>query len=44
MGMLFLGERPAPTVILALVMILGGIALSDAGSRRVIARRAGQGA
>jgi drug/metabolite transporter (DMT)-like permease len=44
MGMLFLGERPPPTVILALAMILGGIALSEVGSRRIVARRAGQGA
>ena len=44
MGMLFLGERPAPTVVVALAMILGGIALSEAGSRRMMARRAGQGA
>ena len=43
MGMLFLGERPAPTVVLALMMILGGIALSEVGSRRIMARRAGQG-
>jgi drug/metabolite transporter (DMT)-like permease len=44
MGMLFLGERPAPTVLLALAMILGGIALSEVGSRRIMARQAGQGA
>jgi drug/metabolite transporter (DMT)-like permease len=43
MGMLFLGERPAPTVLLALAMILGGIALSEVGSRRIMARQAGQG-
>jgi drug/metabolite transporter (DMT)-like permease len=44
MGMLFLGEQPAPTVVVALAMILGGIALSEVGSRRMVARQAGLGA
>lgn len=42
MGMIFLGERPGPTVFLALALILAGIALSELGNRRMIAREAGQ--
>jgi drug/metabolite transporter (DMT)-like permease len=44
MGVLFLGEEPAMSSILALVLILGGIALSELGSRRMIAAEARQNA
>jgi drug/metabolite transporter (DMT)-like permease len=44
MGVLFLDEQPAPSSILALVLILGGIALSEVGSRRMIAAEARQNA
>jgi drug/metabolite transporter (DMT)-like permease len=44
MGVLFLGEEPTPSSILALVLILGGIALSEVGSRRMIAAEARQDA
>jgi drug/metabolite transporter (DMT)-like permease len=35
MGMAVLGEEPRPSALIALVLILGGIALSEAGARRV---------
>jgi drug/metabolite transporter (DMT)-like permease len=35
MGVTFMGERPRPTVLLALALILGGIALSEVGQRRM---------
>lgn len=38
MGVVFLGEQPGLRVVLALLLILGGIGLSEAGSRRMIAR------
>jgi drug/metabolite transporter (DMT)-like permease len=38
MGVVFMGEQPRTTTILGLVLILGGIALSEAGSRRMMAR------
>jgi drug/metabolite transporter (DMT)-like permease len=44
MGVLFLDEQPAPSSILALALILGGIALSEVGSRRMIAAEARQNA
>jgi drug/metabolite transporter (DMT)-like permease len=44
MGVLFLGEEPTPSSILALALILGGIALSEVGSRRMIAAEARQDA
>ena len=34
MGMTFMGERPPPTALLALALILGGIGLSEIGQRR----------
>ena len=37
MGMIFLGEAPTPTVLIALVLILSGIALGELGSRRPLA-------
>jgi drug/metabolite transporter (DMT)-like permease len=40
MGVVFLGEQPGLRVVLALLLILGGIGLSEAGSRRMIARQA----
>jgi drug/metabolite transporter (DMT)-like permease len=42
MGVLFLGEEPGARVVIALVLILAGIALSEAGSRRPVARQAQQ--
>jgi drug/metabolite transporter (DMT)-like permease len=39
MGMIFLGEEPAPATLLALVLILGGIGLSEVGNRRIIRAR-----
>ena len=39
-GVLVLGEQPGPAVVAGLVLILGGIALSEIGSRRMIARTA----
>ena len=36
MGMIFLGEQPRPTTIVALVLILAGIGLSEVGHRRMI--------
>jgi drug/metabolite transporter (DMT)-like permease len=35
MGMTFMGERPPPTALLALALILGGIGLSEVGQRRL---------
>ena len=34
MGMTFMGERPEPTTLLALALILGGIGLGEIGQRR----------
>ncbi|HEX6268509.1 MAG TPA: DMT family transporter, partial [Burkholderiales bacterium] len=34
MGVVFLGEQPGARVVMALVLILSGIALSEVGSRR----------
>jgi drug/metabolite transporter (DMT)-like permease len=42
MGVVFLGEEPGARVVIALVLILAGIALSEAGSRRPVARQAQQ--
>lgn len=42
MGMVFLGEEPGARVVIALMLILSGIALSEIGSRSVLARRAQQ--
>jgi drug/metabolite transporter (DMT)-like permease len=36
MGMVFLGERPGVDALIALVLILGGIGLSEFGRPRVI--------
>jgi drug/metabolite transporter (DMT)-like permease len=44
MGVSFMGERPAPTVLLALALILGGIGLSEAGQRRMLRATARQSA
>jgi drug/metabolite transporter (DMT)-like permease len=44
MGAMFLGERPGVRVVIALVLILSGIALSEIGSRSLIARQARQDA
>jgi drug/metabolite transporter (DMT)-like permease len=44
MGVVFLGERPGTRVVVGLVLILSGIALSEIGSRRSIARPARQDA
>ena len=33
MGMTFMGERPRPTALLALALILAGIGLAEAGRR-----------
>ena len=37
MGIVFLGERPDTRVVIALTLILSGIGLSEAGSRRLVA-------
>jgi drug/metabolite transporter (DMT)-like permease len=42
MGMIVLGEEPKPTALLALVLILSGIGLSEVGSRRMIGAAARQ--
>jgi len=42
MGMIFLGEEPEPTALLALALILSGIGLSEVGSRRMIGAAARQ--
>jgi drug/metabolite transporter (DMT)-like permease len=44
MGMLFLGEEPSLRIFIALALILAGIALSEAGSRRLVRRPARQNA
>jgi drug/metabolite transporter (DMT)-like permease len=44
MGVLFLGEKPGVRAVIALALILSGISLSEAGSRRLIGRRARQDA
>jgi drug/metabolite transporter (DMT)-like permease len=44
MGVSLMGERPEPTVLLALALILGGIGLSEAGQRRMPRTTARQGA
>ena len=44
MGVVFLGEEPGGRVLIALVLILSGIALSEIGSRSLIARQARQDA
>jgi drug/metabolite transporter (DMT)-like permease len=44
MGVVFLGERPGVRVVIALALILSGIALSEIGSRSVVARQARQDA
>ncbi len=44
MGVTFMGERPEPTVLLALALILGGIGLSEVGQRRLLRTAARQGA
>jgi drug/metabolite transporter (DMT)-like permease len=44
MGVLFLGEKPGVRAVIALALILSGISLSEAGSRRPIGRRARQDA
>jgi drug/metabolite transporter (DMT)-like permease len=36
MGVIFMGERPEPTVLVALALILGGIGLSEVGQRRML--------
>jgi drug/metabolite transporter (DMT)-like permease len=36
MGMLFLGERPGAAALIALVLILGGIGVSEVGRHRVL--------
>ena len=43
-GVIFLGEEPGARVLIALVLILSGIALSEIGSRSLIARQARQDA
>jgi drug/metabolite transporter (DMT)-like permease len=44
MGMLFLGEEPGGRVMIALVLILSGIALSELGARRPVRRQVRQNA
>ena len=44
MGVTFMGERPEPTVLLALALILGGIGLSEVGQRRGLRTEIRQGA
>ncbi|HSA79584.1 MAG TPA: DMT family transporter [Geminicoccaceae bacterium] len=44
MGVIFLGEEPQPTTLVALVLILAGIGLSEVGSRRMIRAEARQNA
>ena len=43
-GVTFMGERPEPTVLLALALILSGIGLSEAGRRRMLRTEARQNA
>ena len=44
MGVIFLGEEPGVRVVLALALILAGIALSEVGARRPVRRQAPQNA
>jgi drug/metabolite transporter (DMT)-like permease len=44
MGVIFLGEEPGVRVVLALALILAGIALSEVGARRPVQRQAQQNA
>jgi drug/metabolite transporter (DMT)-like permease len=44
MGVIFLGEEPSVRVVLALALILAGIALSEVGARRPVRRQAQQNA
>jgi drug/metabolite transporter (DMT)-like permease len=44
MGVVFLGEQPAATVVLGLALILSGIAVSEVGSRRMPRKGAQQDA
>ena len=44
MRVIFLGERPGVRVVIALALILSGIALSEIGARSVLARQAQQDA
>ncbi len=44
MGILFMDERPAPTALLALALILAGIGLSEVGQRRRLQTTARQSA
>jgi drug/metabolite transporter (DMT)-like permease len=44
MGVVFLDERPGATVVLGLVLILSGIALSEVGARRMVRYDAQQNA
>ncbi len=43
-GTIVLGEKPAPTALLALILILGGIGLSEVGNRRMLRVDAGRNA
>jgi drug/metabolite transporter (DMT)-like permease len=43
-GVVFLNEAPGARVMVALVLILSGIALSEAGSRSLVRRQAQQDA
>ena len=43
-GVTFMGERPEPTVLLALALILSGIGLSEVGRRRMLRTEARQNA
>jgi drug/metabolite transporter (DMT)-like permease len=38
-GIIFLGEEPGLRVVIALALILAGIALSEVGSRRLVGRQ-----
>jgi hypothetical protein len=44
MGVVFMGEQPGLGAILALVLILSGIGLSELGNRRMIRPEARQSA
>jgi drug/metabolite transporter (DMT)-like permease len=44
MGVIFLGEEPGVGVVIALALILAGIALSEVGARRPVRRQAQQNA
>ena len=41
-GMIFLGEEPGLRVVIALALILAGIALSEVGSRGLVGRQGRQ--